>query len=204
MFCNSDSCDSAICQSDRSSRPLVMEGFYFVYDPSPLFTRMRGREILRTSRFCALRPNGVLRSSRRCKNVPAPGHSRIAEEVRVLRGGLALDALYFLARDVDRAGELVGPEHPAVDHILDLPRSEVQILGCLPQGDFLRLLSSTLLTSLPGKDGSGPPQGYTGPALLLALIHRSAWKYRIAPPRYALHDVAVRRAMLHIQPDYKH
>jgi hypothetical protein len=28
--------------------------------------------------------------------------------VRVLRGGLALDALYLLARDVDRAGELVG------------------------------------------------------------------------------------------------
>src|SRR5215213_4953449 len=69
---------------------------------------------------------------------------------------------------------------------------------------FLRVSSSTLLTSLTGKDGSGPPQGYTGPALLLALIHRSAWKYRIAPPRYALHDVAVRRAMLHIQPDYKH
>src|SRR5215217_7223749 len=102
-----------------------------------LFTKARRREILRTSRFCALRPNGVLRSSRRCKNVPAPGHSRIAEEVRVLRGGLALDALYLLARDVDRAGELVGPEHPAVDHILDLPRSEVQILGRLPQGDFL-------------------------------------------------------------------
>src|SRR5829696_8368483 len=137
MFCNSDSCDSAICQTDRSSRPLVMQGFYFVYDPSPLFTRMRGREILRTSRFCALRPNGVLRSSRRRKNVPAPGHSRIAKEVRVLRGGLALDALYLLARDVDRVGELVGPEHPAVDHILDLPRSEVQILGRLPQGDFL-------------------------------------------------------------------
>src|SRR5215217_9527379 len=130
-----------------------------------LFTKARRREILRTSRFCALRPNGVLRSSRRCKNVPAPGHSRIAEEVRVLRGGLALDALYLLARDVDRAGELVGPEHPAVDHILDLPRSEVQILGCLPQGDFLAsFVFHPTLTSLPGKDGSGPPQGYTGPS----------------------------------------
>src|SRR5215212_11377238 len=128
-----------------------------------------------------LRLNGVLRSSRRCKNVPAPGHSRIAEEVRVLRGGLALDALYLLARDVDRAGELVGLEHPAVDHILDLPRSEVQILGCLPQGDFLAgFVFHPTLTSLPGKDGSGPPQGYTGPAFPFALIHPSTWKVNSA------------------------
>src|SRR5215213_11849951 len=115
--------------------------------------------------FPKLRPYRVLRRSRRRKNVPAAGHSRIAEEVRVLRGGLALDALYLLARDVDRAGELVGLEHPAVDHILDLPRSEVQILGCLPQGDFLAsFVFHPTLTSLTGKDGSGPPQGYTGPS----------------------------------------
>ena len=58
-------------------------------------------------------------------------------EVRVLRGGLALDALYFLARDVDGTGEPVGLEHPALHHILDLPRSEVEILGRLPQGEVL-------------------------------------------------------------------
>jgi hypothetical protein len=49
MFCNSDSCDSAICLSESRSRPLVMEAFYFFYSPFPLFTGVRGREILRTS-----------------------------------------------------------------------------------------------------------------------------------------------------------
>jgi len=76
---------------------------------------------------------------------------RIAE-VRVLRSGLALDALYLLGRAVDRAGELVGLEHPAFHHILNLPTSEAEILGRLHHGDFLAFLSSTLLTSLPGKD----------------------------------------------------
>src|SRR5918994_1441702 len=83
-----------------------------------------------------LRPNDVPRRSRRRENVPVPAHPRKAE-VRVLRGGLALDALYLLARDVDRAGELVGLEHPAFHHILDLPRSEAEILGRLHHGDFL-------------------------------------------------------------------
>jgi hypothetical protein len=61
-----------------------------------------------------------------------------------LRGGLALDALYLLARDVDRAGEFVGLEYTAFHHILDLPRSETEILGRLHHGDFLAFLSSTL------------------------------------------------------------
>jgi uncharacterized protein len=30
MFCNSESCDSAMCLSERSSRPLVMKSFYFL------------------------------------------------------------------------------------------------------------------------------------------------------------------------------
>src|SRR3712207_2970634 len=88
---------------------------------------------------------------------------RIAE-VRVLRGGLALDALYLLARDVDRAGELVGLEHPAFHHILDLPRSEVEILGRLPQGDFLAFFvfhPTNLLARQ--RRGLDTPQGYTGP-----------------------------------------
>src|SRR5215211_1176345 len=114
--------------------------------------------------FPKLRPYRVLRRSRRRKNVPAAGHSRIAEEVRVLRGGLALDALYLLARDVDRAGELVGLEHPAFHHILDLPRSEVEILGRLPQGDFHAFFvfhpTNLLALQRRGRDTS---QGYTGP-----------------------------------------
>src|SRR5215213_1652316 len=125
--------------------------------------------------FPKLRPYRVLRRSRRRKNVPAAGHSRIAEEVRVLRGGLALDALYLLARDVDRAGELVGPEHPAGDHILDLPRSEVQILGRLPQGDFLAGFVFHPTNPLARQRRVRAPHKATL-ALLLALIHRSAWK----------------------------
>ena len=50
MFCSSDSWDSAMClSSEARSPPLVMEAFYFLYSPSPLFTGVRGREILRTS-----------------------------------------------------------------------------------------------------------------------------------------------------------
>src|SRR5215213_5973789 len=85
-------------------------------------------------------------------------------EVRVLRGGLALDALYLLARDVDGTGELVGLEHPAFHHILDLPRSEVEILGRLPQADFLAFFvfdpTNLLARQRRGRD---TPQGYTGP-----------------------------------------
>jgi hypothetical protein len=78
---------------------------------------------------------------------------RIAE-VCVLRGGFALDALYLLARNMDRTGELVGLEHPAFHHIQDLPRSEAEILGRLPHGDFLAVFvfhPTNLL--VPGKDG---------------------------------------------------
>src|SRR5215217_3751467 len=95
----------------------------------------------------------------RCRDIP-----RIAE-VRVLWGGLALDALYLLARDVDRAGELVGLEHPAFHHVLDLPRSEVEILGRLPQGNLLAVFvfHPTNLLALQ-RLGRDTPQGYTGPS----------------------------------------
>jgi hypothetical protein len=44
MFCNSDSWDSAIwLSSEPRSRPLVMEAFYFLYGPFPLFTGVRGQ-----------------------------------------------------------------------------------------------------------------------------------------------------------------
>src|SRR5215217_6295485 len=50
MFCNSDSWDSAICLSpEPCSRPLVMEAFYLLYSPFPLFTGVRGSGILRSS-----------------------------------------------------------------------------------------------------------------------------------------------------------
>jgi hypothetical protein len=49
MFCNSDSWDSAICRSpEPCSRPLVMEAFYLLYSPFPLFTQVRGSGILRS------------------------------------------------------------------------------------------------------------------------------------------------------------
>jgi hypothetical protein len=87
---------------------------------------------------------------RRCRRQDGPS---IAEEVRVLWGGLALDALYLFARDVDRAGELVGLEHPAFDHILDLPAGEPKILGRLHHGELLAVfVFHPTLTSLPGKD----------------------------------------------------
>src|SRR5918994_1335103 len=83
-----------------------------------------------------LRPNDDPRRTRRRENVPVPAHPRKAE-VRVLRGGLALDALHLLARDVDRAGELVGLEHPAFHHILNRRTSEAEILGRFRYGDFV-------------------------------------------------------------------
>src|SRR5687767_11010672 len=86
------------------------------------------------------------------------------DEVRVLRGGLALDALYLLARDVDRTGELVGLEHPAFHHRLNLPRSEVEILGRFPQCEVLAIFvfhpTNLLAWQRWGRD---TPQGYTGP-----------------------------------------
>jgi hypothetical protein len=51
MFCSSESCDSAIVGlSEGPSRQLIMETFYFLYGTLPLFTRVRGRGILRSSR----------------------------------------------------------------------------------------------------------------------------------------------------------
>src|SRR5688572_28625054 len=50
MFCSSDSWDSAIRRSpELCFPPLVIEAFYFMYNPFPLITRVRGRGILRTS-----------------------------------------------------------------------------------------------------------------------------------------------------------
>ena len=49
MFCNSDSCESAIGVSERPSGPSIMEPFYFLQGPLPLFTGVRGRGILRSS-----------------------------------------------------------------------------------------------------------------------------------------------------------
>jgi hypothetical protein len=43
VFCNSDSCESAIGLSERPPRPSIMEIFYSLYSPLPLFTRVRGR-----------------------------------------------------------------------------------------------------------------------------------------------------------------
>src|SRR3954466_15588579 len=100
-------------------------------------------------------------------------------EVRVfLRGGLALDAFYLLARDVDGTGELVGLEHPAFHHILDLPRSEVEILGRLPQADFLAFFVFDLTNLLARQRRRRDTPHKDTPALSLALIHRSAWKKR--------------------------
>src|SRR5215203_3899727 len=71
MFCNSDSWDSAICRSpEPCSRLLVTETFYFQYGPFPLYTRVRGKRVLRTSplrsstkfvRMLMIRTNGALR-----------------------------------------------------------------------------------------------------------------------------------------------
>src|SRR5215210_4105932 len=49
MFCNSDICESAIGVSERPSGPSIMEPFYFLQGPFPLFTGVRGRQILRSS-----------------------------------------------------------------------------------------------------------------------------------------------------------
>ena len=60
MFCNSDSCDSAIwLLSEPRSRPLVIEAFYCLYSPSPCPYSPECVEY----EFCELRHNGVLGSS---------------------------------------------------------------------------------------------------------------------------------------------
>jgi hypothetical protein len=58
---------------------------------------------------------------------------------RLLWGCLALDAFYLLARDVDGSGEPVGLENPTFDHVLDLPRGETEVLGCLHHGELLAM-----------------------------------------------------------------
>jgi hypothetical protein len=65
-----------------------------------------------------------------------PRNTGCKAKARLLRGSLALDALHLLPRDVDRSGELVGLEYPAFHHILNRRRSEAQILGRFPYGDF--------------------------------------------------------------------
>src|SRR5829696_746639 len=61
MFCSSDSWDSAIVglSEGPSGRPFIMETFYFLYGPLPLFSGVRGSGILRTS------SGGALQSSHR-------------------------------------------------------------------------------------------------------------------------------------------
>ena len=83
-------------------------------------------------------------------------------KVFILRGSLALNALHLLARDVDRAGELVGLEHPAFHHLLNRCTSETQILGRFRYGDFLAVfVFHPKVTSPPGKDWSrDTPKGY--------------------------------------------
>ena len=51
MFCSSESCDSAICLLKPRSGPVDIEALYSLYSPFPLFTQVRGIEILRTSPF---------------------------------------------------------------------------------------------------------------------------------------------------------
>src|SRR5215217_4756513 len=51
MFCNSDSCYSAICRPDSGSRPVVMAAFYFLYSPFPLFTGVSGSQTSRKLNF---------------------------------------------------------------------------------------------------------------------------------------------------------
>jgi hypothetical protein len=58
MFCNSDSCDSAICRPDYRSGPVVMAAFYFLYSPFPLFTGVSGSQTSRKLNF-RFGPGGV-------------------------------------------------------------------------------------------------------------------------------------------------
>ncbi len=63
------------------------------------------------------------------ENVSHMGKLAAPQHFEFSRGGLALDALHLLARDVDCAGELVGLEHPAFHHILNRRTSEAELLG---------------------------------------------------------------------------
>ncbi len=58
----------------------------------------------------------------------------------LLRSGLAFDALHFLAGYVNRSGELVGLEQPAVHHLQDPRTREAEILGRLLHGDCIAIL----------------------------------------------------------------
>jgi hypothetical protein len=99
------------------------------------------------------RQDGAPPFSRRSGRLDPAARDRGKAEVRVLRGGLALDPLYLLARDVDRAGEPVGLEYPAFDHIQDLPAAEAEILGRLHHGDLLAaFVFHPKITSSSGKE----------------------------------------------------
>jgi hypothetical protein len=102
-----------------------------------------------------------------------PRNTGCKAKERLLRGSLALDALHLLPRDVDRAGELVGLEHPAFHHILNRRRSEAQILGRFPYGDFHAVFVFHPV-NLPARQRLGPghPEGYPGPLLTYAAIGR--------------------------------
>jgi hypothetical protein len=96
---------------------------------------------------------------RRSGRLAPAARDRGKAEVRVLRGGLALDPLYLLARDVDRAGEPVGLEYPAFDHIQDPLGGEAEILGRLLHGDLLAaFVFHRKVTSSPGKNGAKTPR----------------------------------------------
>ena len=74
MFCNSDSCDSAIGLSEHLSRPLVMEPFYFLCGPFPLLSRVRGggfSEVRTTPWLSMRRPPTVCLSSSERDKLPA-------------------------------------------------------------------------------------------------------------------------------------
>ena len=78
---------------------------------------------------------------------------------------------------MDRADELVGLEHPAFDHILDLSAGESKILGRLHHGELLAVfVFHPTLTSLPGKDRVETPDKDTPARPLFSLIQLSAWK----------------------------
>jgi hypothetical protein len=89
-----------------------------------------------------------------------------------LGGSLVLDALHLLPRDVHRASELLGLEHPAFHHILNRRTSEAQILGRFRYGDFLAVfVFHPNNTSPPGKDwGRDTPEGYLGPGCTLYVL----------------------------------
>src|SRR5215203_3302955 len=97
---------------------------------------------------------------------PPPISRRTQSQDPSITGGLALDALHLLPRDVDRASEIVGLEHPAFHHILNRRRSEAQILGRFRYGDFHAVFVFHPV-NLPARQRLGPghPQRIPWPVL---------------------------------------